>query len=262
MRYREVAPSEGLSHLIACYWEFAAADSLPQGHMHTIPVDGCVSIGYARNRDGQAKVVYVGPRLEPLRVPVSPGDTFWGIRFLPGSSWAAIGASGSDWFGKSGLLAFTKPELSAALLQSLHSANSLEDAIPGLDSAVSTGEPNREVMQGVYAITASCGTIAMAELPGVVGLSERQFQRLFRKEVGLTPKQYARICRLRASAIQLASGTRSKWAEIAAERGYTDQSHLIREFQALFGISPGEFERQFLAEVEHGPLEWGRDRDA
>lgn len=257
MRYREVAPRKGLGNLVACYWEFAADESLSPGHQHTIPVDGCVSIGISRSRDGRDKCVFVGPRLDPLRVPVFPGDRFWGVRLLPGASKSAIGVTGREIFGKWGLLAFVKPKLSNNILQGLQTATSLEEAMPIFESLLIHRQPPPAVTSSVTTITACAGSIPLAKLPKVVGLSERQLQRVFLREVGLTAKQYARICRLRAAAIGLVSGKQSNWAEIAVDRGYADQSHLIREFQALFGISPGGFERQFLTDVEHGALEWG-----
>ena len=257
MRYREVAPSKELSNLVACHWEFAADESLSPGHLHTIPVDGCVSIAISRSGDGHHKCVYVGPRLDPLRIPVFPGDRFWGVRILPGASKSAIGVAGRELFGKWGLLAFVRPELSNTLLQSLQTASSLEEAIPVFESLLIHREPPPAIASSVTAITACAGSIPVGSLPSVAGLSERQFQRVFLREVGLTAKQYARICRLRAAAIGLVSGKQITWTQIAVDRGYADQSHLIREFQVLFGISPGEFERQFLADVEHGSIEWG-----
>ncbi|MBC8066302.1 MAG: helix-turn-helix transcriptional regulator [Chlorobia bacterium] len=253
MRYREIAPSDRVSGLVASLWEFTANDSLKPGHLHSIPLDGCVSVAYARSSNGGSRVVFVGPRLESLQVAIFPNDIIWGIRFLPGASRPAIGKSGEEWFGKSGLLAYEMPDLVRAL-GGLHSVASLEEAAPLLEGLVQSNSPCPEVMRGVYAITASQGTVKVSELPDLVGLSERQFQRLFRSEVGLTPKQYSRICRLRGTAIDVARARSINWGEIAAERGFADQSHLIHEFQSLFGISPGEFEGRFLAEIEHGDM--------
>lgn len=253
MRYREIAPSDPLRHLVASLWEFTANEFLRPGHLHSIPLDGCVSLAYGRTSYGGSRIAFVGPRLENLQVPVSAGDIFWGIRFLPGASGPAIGKTGAGWFGKSGLLGLEAPDLTSSL-SALGTANSLEEAAPILESVVQRDHPLPEVMRGVYAITSSRGTIKVAELPEIVGLSERQFQRVFRREVGLTPKQYARICRLRATALDVIGKDETNWGEVAAERGFSDQSHLIHEFQSLFGISPGEFEARFLVEIEHGSI--------
>lgn len=238
--------------MVACYWEFSASESLPMGHQHSIPLDGCVSLAHIQSNFGGLKVVFIGPRLESLKVPIFPGDLIRGVRFLPGASRAAIGKPGSELFGKFGLLGFEMPDLAKAFTELVGDCQSLEDLASR--PFLKPSDAQVEVMQGVSAITASRGAIKAGELPAVVGLSERQFQRVFRNEVGLTPKQYARICRLRSTALDVLNAEQTNWGEIAAERGYADQAHLIHEFQALFGISPREFESRYLVEIEHGEM--------
>lgn len=198
--------------------------------------------------------VFVGPRIENLRVPMFPGDLILGIRFLPGASRAAIGKTGEELFDKWGPLQFQLPEMASRLSQLLSKVKNIEEATPILEGIVGSGEFDQEVMCGVYAITASRGSLRVSDLPEIVGLSERQFQRRFRTEVGLTPKQYARICRVRATAIDAVHAPQANWGDLAAERGFTDQAHLIHEFRTLFGLTPGEFEQSFLPKIEHGNL--------
>lgn len=198
--------------------------------------------------------VFVGPRLENLRVPMFPGDLILGIRFLPGASRVAIGKTGEVLFDKWGPLQFQLPEMASRLSQLLSKVKNIEEATPILEGIVGSDESDQEVMRGVYAITASRGSLRVSDLPEIVGLSERQFQRRFKTEVGLTPKQYARICRVRATAIDAVHAAQANWGELAAERGFTDQAHLIHEFRTLFGLTPGEFEQSFLPQIEHGNL--------
>lgn len=40
------------------------------------------------------------------------------------------------------------------------------------------------------------------------------------------------------------------WARLAADAGFCDQSHLVRESRALCGLSPGEVHRERRAEAE------------
>jgi AraC-like DNA-binding protein len=73
------------------------------------------------------------------------------------------------------------------------------------------------------------------------GCSAQAFIRRFEAGVGLTPKRYARV--LRFSALlsgAVRSGPRD-WAGLAAESGYVDQSHLIREFKRLAGLTPSGY---------------------
>ena len=73
------------------------------------------------------------------------------------------------------------------------------------------------------------------------GLSTRSLQRLFQRYVGVTPKWVLRRYRLHEAAARLAEGTSGTWAEAAAELGYFDQSHFIRDFTAAVGVTPVEY---------------------
>lgn len=81
--------------------------------------------------------------------------------------------------------------------------------------------------------------IAIAALADEVNLSERQFGRVFRQQVGLSPKQFARIARLNRALQASANALDGLTLEQVARRcGYHDAPHLVREFQALVGVSP------------------------
>ncbi len=69
-------------------------------------------------------------------------------------------------------------------------------------------------------------------------MSSRQLQRRFSAAVGLSPKQFARVRRLREALLHLVEESDVSWAAVAAELGFADQAHLIREFSALAGLPP------------------------
>jgi AraC-like DNA-binding protein len=68
------------------------------------------------------------------------------------------------------------------------------------------------------------------------GLSERQLERLFETQLGIRPKLYSRILRLRR-AIAL-TGRGAALADAAITAGYADQSHFNRDMQSLMGGPP------------------------
>lgn len=85
-----------------------------------------------------------------------------------------------------------------------------------------------------------------------VGYSHRRFIALFRDAVGLAPKRYCRVQRLQRA---IAGIPTSSLAEVAVDAGYSDQSHLNREFRELAGLSPGEYRTRVPAASHHVPLE-------
>ena len=84
--------------------------------------------------------------------------------------------------------------------------------------------------------------ISVSALAQQVNLSDRQFGRVFRQLVGLSPKQFSRIARLNRllnSTDHIAYGM--TLAQLAARYGYHDAPHLVREFQELLDLSPVEY---------------------
>ena len=69
-----------------------------------------------------------------------------------------------------------------------------------------------------------------------IGWSERRFSQVFREEVGLTPKVWCRIQRFQCAVRQLHAGVDVRWAELALDCGYYDQSHFANEFRAFSGV--------------------------
>jgi AraC-like DNA-binding protein len=78
-------------------------------------------------------------------------------------------------------------------------------------------------------------------------VSTRTLQRLFRRHVGVGPKWVLRRHRLQEAAEQLAAGERRDWTDLALDLGYFDHAHFIRDFRAVVGRSPAEYEAQCAA---------------
>ena len=80
------------------------------------------------------------------------------------------------------------------------------------------------------------GGVSVAALADEVGWSGRYLTDRFRAEIGLRPKEAARVARFDRARRALRPATRL--ADVAAGHGFADQSHLVREFQAFAGCSP------------------------
>jgi AraC-like DNA-binding protein len=71
-------------------------------------------------------------------------------------------------------------------------------------------------------------------------LSPKRLAAAFRAEVGLAPKAYLRVRRLQAALRRLDTGL-ARGASIAAELGYFDQAHFVREFRSFTAMTPTEY---------------------
>ncbi len=78
------------------------------------------------------------------------------------------------------------------------------------------------------------------------GLSHTRLIQLFREHVGLTPKLFCRVRRFRRLLACIDKDLPVNWAALAADCGYFDQSHLIRDFRTFAGITPAEYVRRDL----------------
>lgn len=86
------------------------------------------------------------------------------------------------------------------------------------------------------------------------GYSHRHFVALFRGAIGMPPKRYCRVRRFKATLDRLAASPRIAWAELAPSCGFSDQAHLVREFHALSGLTPGQYRRLAPTWPRHVPI--------
>ena len=107
-----------------------------------------------------------------------------------------------------------------------------------LDDALS---PVPSITRALARLRATEGRVPIATLASELGCSRRHLNTHFRDHVGVTPKLFARILRFQ-KAISL-MGDEPRWGRIAADAGYYDQAHLVRDFQQFAGASPTAFTR-------------------
>jgi AraC-like DNA-binding protein len=93
------------------------------------------------------------------------------------------------------------------------------------------------------------GAIAAAS-----GLSQRRFGTLFREQVGIGAKHYARLQRFRAVVASVQSERVVEWTQVALDCGFHDQPHLVHEFRAFSGMTPSAYLAQRGPNVNHVPL--------
>ena len=97
-------------------------------------------------------------------------------------------------------------------------------------------------------IRASGGDVALSRVARRLGVTDRHLRRVLRVATGIGPKQFHRVHRLNHAVAAADRCTRPAWAQIAAEAGYFDQSHMIQEFRAIAGRAPGELHVERQAE--------------
>ena len=92
-------------------------------------------------------------------------------------------------------------------------------------------------------VRAADGRIPLPAMAEAVQLSPRHLERLSLRTLGLTPKEFARVTRLQAVVRRLIERPLAPLADCAAEFGFTDQTHMTREFSILGQLTPAAYLR-------------------
>ena len=103
--------------------------------------------------------------------------------------------------------------------------------------------PDKQDSQLVYCLNQSYLSEppkAVTKLTNALGISQRHLARKFQQYIGLSPKEYLRVCRFIRSLEHLKKYPVLSLTEIAYESGYYDQSHFNRDYKIYTGHSPGE----------------------
>lgn len=85
----------------------------------------------------------------------------------------------------------------------------------------------------------------IATIAAEIGCSRKTLGLHFRGQFGVAPKTAARLARFER-AVGGASGTGDAWSAIAADSGYFDQPHMIREFVEFTGLTPSQYRARLM----------------
>jgi AraC-like DNA-binding protein len=88
------------------------------------------------------------------------------------------------------------------------------------------------------------GQAAVERLAEAAGTSRQHLTRVFRQNVGVTPKVYCQLARFQSALAYTSPPNDIDWAQVAAHLGYTDQSHMIAEFRRFSSLTPERLRRQ------------------
>lgn len=194
--------------------------------------------------DGRRDALVVGPRTratyhaDPAERPVSCVQ----LRLAPGAVGPLFGVPAVDLVGRvvplAGLPAAPARRLARALTGVAREeiTGRLAELLPPAEDG-----PRERLLRAAADALSTRRDRTPAQVREVarrLAVSERQLRNLFADGIGVSPKHYARIDRVRHVLTHAAT---APWAELAAATGYYDQSHLTADFRTLMGVPPGAF---------------------
>jgi AraC-like DNA-binding protein len=99
---------------------------------------------------------------------------------------------------------------------------------------------NDDVIQAsINSIVKSKGLVSSIQLIKLTGYTERQIERKFIESIGIPPKRFSNIIKLHHFLKHLKNqSNHTSLTAMAYEAGYSDQSHLIKDFKKFTGMTP------------------------
>ena len=167
------------------------------------------------------------------------------IRLPPLAAYALLGAAIAEANREPVSLVEVVPEPIGMLLDQLRTTSTWEHRFAAVDQFLARGfaESKRRVPPELSwaweMLDRSHGQVPIRALARVIGWSERHLINQFRVYFGVRPKATARRLRFSYAFDMLSTHPAGDLSTIAAQAGFSDQSHMTREFRTFSGVSPG-----------------------
>jgi AraC-like DNA-binding protein len=239
MSVTEYPPPAGLAPFVDAFWS-RAAGQLPGavGPQRILP-DGCLDIVV-----GPRHAIVVGAMTRPIVVPPADGAGMIGVRFRPGMATAFLRIPAAALTDDRAPLEAVWPD-GEEVADHVGSALGTDRAIARLAetlssrlSCIATVPP--DLLAAVERIIARGGRTDVSRLAASLGVTRQHLARRFAAHVGVPPKTFCRVVRL-WKVLRSTTGGRVNWAGLAADLGYSDQSHLVADFRSLTGLTPSRW---------------------
>jgi AraC-like DNA-binding protein len=264
--YREYHPAPALAPFAESVWVHQAPATIAAGPrpMHRVLPDPALNLAFRcrRGADGRPddpRLVVIGPKTRPFIFRFEQGHEIAAVKLK--LEWAEIllGLAPGEHHDREHDLSLAAPRLAASLLGILVESRTPGQAVSSIAAALlqqahrSRGEARGAAGYALDLVRQSRGRLNLDRVATTMGASPRHLRRSVRREAAISLKAYARIVRLNHAMSAADRALRPAWARIAAELGFFDQSHLVRECRSLTGHVPSRLfrERQAQAEISN-----------
>jgi len=246
-------PAASLRPFVELYW-IVRYDLAPgKTHTQTILSYPNTHLAFEQDEEGRKVLLYGVPKKPFVRSLRGAGKVL-GVKFRAGGLYPFVRREMSLLTGKTvpatEWLGSEVENWLDRVLDAAEDAAMAERAECMLSARLPERDGQSEWADRIVRLAQTDRTIIRAEQLGeAVGMSLRQLQRLFRKYVGVSPKWVIKRFRLQEAAERLENDPSVSLAELAAELGYFDQAHFVKDFRSVLGQSPAAYKKE--AETEN-----------
>lgn len=252
MRYREIPPQQPpLNRVVECFWTLEG-DGVSEGAKpERILPDGCVELilnfgaEFSQHCDGEHKLqprnFLVGQMTGPIMISPTGAVQLLGIRFHPGGTPPFLRMPLHEITDQIAELGSLSSKLERDLMRATSESLLLSEKIRAVETLLTSYLANDKHDSWLLALAGrivdSRGLVSVDQLANDAGVSSRQLERRFLREIGVGPKLLGRIIRFQ-QVFRAVEHCNAAWADIALECGYYDQAHLIRDFNQFAQQTP------------------------
>jgi AraC-like DNA-binding protein len=254
IRYGEHRPPAALADVVQCFWTVRSSVPIQAVRQTLVLPDGCTDIifnfGDAPERGGAGghgeRAYAVGTMTRAVTVGHTGDVDILGVRFRPGAGPRLLRFEAAALVDGWTVLDAVWPD-GRHLWQRLAGeavtdrTGPLRDAL--VRARVAAAAPDRHLRRALGLIEARRGAITVEDLSTGTGVGRRQLERLFIRDVGVSPKAAARIARVEHALQLLRAARPAGLAGVAAAAGFFDQAHMTREVRRVTGVTPAAFRR-------------------
>ncbi len=252
MNYREITPIPALQPYVKFFWTLEVSGEA-KGVERVFP-DGCIELifhlktPFSRLTDAgviaQPKAFIVGQLTKALHLLPSAQSQILALRFTP-FGLAAFTNIPVQLFSGAEVLIEDIWGHDACILTERINTLSVDRAIDVLQQfllkKVRHKHINVQIGKIAGDILVSAGEKSVQYWAENANLSERQFNRSFKANVGVSPKEFIKIARFNKVLSFFETETPANLGAFALQCGYYDQAHFIKDFREYTGITPGSF---------------------
>lgn len=261
MDYQTYQPHPDLESIISCYWTLEVPADKDVQRQRIVP-DGTIEMAFILGDDIkrytseeefiiQPRSMVLGQIIDPFYIePTGTVNTF-AIRFYPYGFANFVSVPIKD-------LAKTETpievlfgeEAAKKLEQDIIQATGTEQRIEIIESFLQN-KLNEQVMvsnivtnivrETIDTLLATKGSASITDILKGDLSKRRQLERMFVKQVGVSPKQLGKLIRLQSALKMLLKQEDESLTNIAYNSEYYDQAHFIKDFKEFTGVSPKEF---------------------
>ncbi|NLR67858.1 AraC family transcriptional regulator [Chitinophaga varians] len=239
--YQERLPSLPLAPYICCYWQLASQPSLLHPFVYRVVADGCIDIFFHTQ---QPQDIYVmGFSTTYTEFPLDVPFNYIGVRFMPAAFPLLFGVNAAALTNRFEHLRDVVPALALALAQQTAGLDNLQALQPVLNHyfekilAGLSADADSRLLEAMDLILRTGGNIRLeTELHS--GVSPRHLRRLFDFYIGESPKTFSKVVRFQQLLHAIPTADSLRADKMFYDAGYYDQAHFIKEFKAMYGLSP------------------------